>query len=572
MPVAFPHFKIRTVTTLDGLWDFAFLGDVDASALNPAALTYTDHIPVPAAFDTLPAYAGKRGIGVYHRTLAIAPGRRARLHFGAVSMACRILVDGQTLKEHRCGYSPFWLDLPASAAAERELIVITDNRYSLDRIPMHEEYFDFYQYGGILRDVTLHELPDTFIQSVAAIKTDFRTGRVDLRITLTGAPNGPLTLTTRIDTLPEQSHTVTATNNEVRLSLQIPSAQPWSPQTPKLYTLRVRLDSPSAPDDFITRIGLRTIETRGKEILLNGQPLRLVGYNRHEAHPQYGPALPYTQLVADLQYLRDLGCNFIRGCHYPQDQRFLDLCDELGFLVWEECLGWQQQERHFTNPRYLADHAAAVEEMITTSLNHPSVILWGFWNEAVTKDAPHARPAFEQVVAQIRKLDPTRLITYASMFPGMNVFDDLVDVISANMYPGWYGCAGNPAPLDSIAPTIRDVLAKVDQLPAGNKPFIIGEIGAEALYGWHDPHNDFFTEEYQAAYLSRAISEYLANPRLSGITLWHFSDARTYGGGYALGRPRAYNNKGTLDEYRRPKQAYYAIRGLLRGPEFASRF
>lgn len=567
MSYAFPHFEKRTVTLLDGLWDFAFFGDVDAASLDLGAIQLNDRLPVPSAFDAMPAYAGKRGIGVYRRRVCITPGRSARLHFGAVSIWSRVYVDGALLKEHNCGFSGFWVDLPASDSCERTIVVVTDNRYNFERTPLHEEFFDFYQWGGIIRNVTLHELPPVYIQNVLVSVTDFRAGTMDVSVKLGGQSAGEVALQTSIDGGAPQSHSVSVKNGKAALQLRVNNPQPWSPATPKLYTLRVV----AGQDDWITRFGLRSIETRNHEILLNGEPIRLVGYNRHESHPQYGPALPYTQLVADLQYLRDLGCNFIRGCHYPQDQRFLDLCDELGFLVWEESLGWGQADRQLTNPKFMADHAVVVEEMILTSFNHPSVIMWGFLNEART-DQAYVRPLFEQTVGQMRKLDPKRPITYASMLPDTDLHFDLADIISVNMYPGWYACNDKSKPLDSIEPFIRRVLQNLEKSPHGNKPFIISEIGVEALYGWHDQHNDFFSEDYQAEYLRRVVTEYLNNPKINGLAMWHFSDARTYGGGYAISRPRTFNNKGTLDEYRRPKQAYYTIRGLLRGPEYASRF
>jgi beta-glucuronidase len=269
-------------------------------------------------------------------------------------------------------------------------------------------------------------------------------------------------------------------------------------------------------------------------------------------------------MIADLQLLRDLGCNFIRGSHYPQDQRFLNLCDEFGFLVWEENLGWGQREKTFASEKFRSDHDTSLRAMVRASYNHPSVIIWGFLNEAGT-DAAYVRPAFEQTVATLRALDPTRLISYASMFAFTDRCFDLVDLIALNLYPGWYGCEGAEAPLELIGPHLQKCIEHIDTAGFGDKPAIVSEIGAEGLYGWHDAHDGFFTEEYQAAYLRRTCQAVLENPRWSGIALWHFSDVRTYGGGWSLKRPRAFNNKGTLDEYRRPKAAYKTVKAVFAG-------
>jgi len=293
--------------------------------------------------------------------------------------------------------------------------------------------------------------------------------------------------------------------------------------------------------------------------------VKLLGYNRHESHPQFGPALPYSQLLADLQLLRDLGCNFIRGCHYPQDQRFLDLCDELGFLVWEETLGWQQKEKHFLSLNYKTSHRMMVDEMVKASFNHPSVILWGFLNEGDSHTLA-AAPVYREASEQLRRLDPTRLITYASNHPKDDLCYDFADVISHNIYPGWYGDTEVEDRFSLILPAIRACLDHIDSHGQKSKPYILSEIGCEALYGWRDPMNGFFTEEFQAEYLRIVCEEVSRNPRINGLALWHFADARTYQGAYAMGRPRAFNNKGTLDEYRRPKKSYGVVKKIFGGP------
>lgn len=265
----------------------------------------------------------------------------------------------------------------------------------------------------------------------------------------------------------------------------------------------------------------------------------------------------------DLRHLRDLGCNFIRGSHYPQDQRFLDLCDELGFIVWEENLGWGQRERTLSNETFQDHHTETLRSMAHASFNHPCVVIWGFLNE-VGSDQAYARPVLKKTVNELRQLDPSRLISFASMYALTDICFDLVDVIAINIYPGWYGCEDVEDPLGLIVPHMRQCFEHLSTGALIDKPVIISEIGAEGLYGWHEPHNDFYTEEYQADYLRIACDEALSHPRCSGIAVWHFSDVRTYGTGRSIKRPRTFNNKGTLDEYRRPKLAYRAVRDVFK--------
>jgi beta-glucuronidase len=312
-----------------------------------------------------------------------------------------------------------------------------------------------------------------------------------------------------------------------------------------------------------TSFGLRTIKAEKGRILLNDEPIQLRGYNRHEWHPSGGPATSLQQMVADLQHLLSLGCNFVRGAHYPQDQRFLDLCDQYGILVWEENLGWQQREGALTDPLYHRHHREALEAMIRTSFNHPSVIMWGFLNEAES-DKPYSDTLFVESAELVRKLDGSRLLSFASDRPATDRHFSLVDVISINAYPGWYNCIDVDQPLNLVRPALRELFCSLDAKGWSEKPVIISEIGAEAIYGHHDQTGDFFSEEYQAELLALAIREAVENPRCSGIALWQFCDTRSFGGGRSLARPRTFNNKGTMDEYRRPKLAYGRVKELFR--------
>lgn len=558
MDKSFPRHQLRTVHCLDGLWQFAFLGARDAEELEINDVDWNDRMVVPAAFDAMPAYAGKRGLAAYRRTVSTSPGVALRLHFEAVSLWCRVLVDGEPVRDHACGFTGFWCEVAPSQQTEREIVVLVDNRFDFERVPLHEAFFDFYHWGGINRSAWCHEVPETFIETVQVRVENYQSGAITARLCIGGARPERLAVTTQMDAEAETQLEVSLQGEWLEIPLQIQTPRSWSLAAPHLHLLRVGIDG----DDMTVRFGLREIKTEQGQIWLNGEKIKLLGYNRHESHPQFGPALPAAQLLADLQLLRDLGCNFVRGSHYPQDQRFLDWCDEMGFLVWEECLGWGQRERQLTNANFIAAHEIAVEEMVAASFNHPCVVFWGFLNEAGT-DSEYARPIMERTVAQLRRLDASRLITYATMFGKTDLFLDLADVISINIYPGWYGCQDAEDPLALVVPEIRSFLEHFDAASFAEKPVLISEIGAEGLYGWHDALNGFFTEEYQAELLRLTCEEAVSNPRLAGVALWHFSDARTYTGGYALGRPRAFNNKGTLDEYRRPKLAYKAVRGVF---------
>jgi beta-glucuronidase len=345
---AYPHYHIRRMESLNEFWDFAFYPDLSMDALGPPEIGETERILVPGAFDVFPAWLGKRGTGVYSKRISVAPGTSAMLEFEAVSFACRVWVDGECLAEHFCGYSPFEVRLPVSQSRERMVIVQVENRFDFERIPMHEHHFDFRQYGGIIRPVWLHHLPEQPLEQVRVDVLDAKVGllRVSGRA---GAGQGVL-----VEIQEKKSLTEANADSEGHFSVDVCIAEPklWTPESPSLYHVRVSNEQ----DDVIHRIGLRSIETRGREVLLNGKPIRLWGYNRHEFHPNFGPSTPEAQQFSDIQLFKDCGCNFVRGSHYPQSQLFLDLCDELGLLVWEENLGWGQGARQVTNARFLAQH------------------------------------------------------------------------------------------------------------------------------------------------------------------------------------------------------------------------
>jgi len=295
-------------------------------------------------------------------------------------------------------------------------------------------------------------------------------------------------------------------------------------------------------------------------VLLNGTPVPLLGFNRHEAHPQFGHGLPDALMLADLYQLKDLGCNFVRGSHYPQDPRFLDLCDEMGIMVWNEAIGWQHTAEHLTDDAFLTAQKTCVREMVSASVNRASVIMWGILNESASNN-PTAKPAYEQLLGLLRELDPSRPLTFASNHPVDDVCFDLADIVSVNTYPGWYH-----GEIEDIPGLLDAIFARLAEMGQGDKPLIISEIGAGAIPGWRDWNETRWTEQYQVRLLDTVIRHlFETSDRACGLAIWQYCDLRTsQSARKALGRPRDFNNKGIVDEYRRPKLAYDTVRGLFR--------
>ncbi len=556
----FPLFPRRRTVNLDTVWDFKFLEATPFQEVDVASIDYDDHLPVPSAFDAFPAYNGKRGLGVYRCFVEVAPGTKSLLKIGAAAMYCRVFADGRRIGEHYSAYTPFECVVPVSDKPVRELVVVTCNRFDYKTYPLQEIFFDFYAYGGIFRHAELQILPEgNLIEWVGVDTLDCRTGRLKVTVESSGCA---ATLSVALDGIPHaEFRNVDFSGGRYEFELETKGLGCWSPGHPELHTLTVD----NGTDAQTVRFGIRQVKTEKGRILLNGKPVKLLGFCRHEAHPQYGPALPPQQPVADLQLLRDMGCNFVRGSHYPQDPRFLDLCDEFGFLVFEESMGWgQNAAKHFSDPSFVATQVKQTEEMIRAGYNHPSVILRGFLNEGES-DVEAARNCYETLIKLIREKDPFRLLTYACNHTKNDLFLDLLDVVSFNIYPGWYAHDWNDEkPLGEILPTIHAHIEKLKERGLEDKPFILAEIGAGAIYGWHDPICAHWSEEYQDEYLKTVCGEIVANDRIAGVALWQFCDCRTYRGGGALMRPRAFNNKGIVDEYRRPKTAYRSVREIFR--------
>jgi beta-glucuronidase len=485
----------------------------------------------------------------------VTPHIESVLKIGGAGMFCKVYVDGALIGMLSGTYAPFDLKVPASPQSRREIVVVTDNRYDFERCPLHENYHDFYNYGGLIRQVWLEELPANPLNRLFVITEDLATGMIRVKVEGAQVP-----LTYSIDGGPCQAADLTVLDNtKSEFTATVPNPTLWSPKAPNLHVITVD----SGTDSITVRFGLRQVRAEKGQILLNGSPLKLLGYCRHEAHPQFGPATPESLMVSDLQLLKGMGCNFVRGSHYQQDPRFLDLCDELGFVVFSESTGWGPDHKQLTDKNFITAQLEQTEAMVVTDFNHPSIILWGFLNEGAS-DAEFARECYTKLVELIRSLDATRLVTYASNRYLRDIFLDLVDVVSFNFYPGWYSPdRETDRPLGEILPRIRGDIEGLEKLGLSDKPFIISEIGAAALYGCRDPHQGFWTEDYQAELIRIVCQETIDNPRIAGLSLWQFSDIRTYQGSGLLVRPRGFNNKGSFDEYRRPKAAAAVVKAVF---------
>ena len=546
------HYVRKQMELTESLWEF-----------EPCAGNYAGQkfpVAVPGCWENHPLFADYRGEGIYRKTFQ-AQGN-VRIECKGVSHTATVYLDGHEIGHHYNAYTPFSVVVSDLEPGRHMLEIKADNRFHKDSA-LHVPN-DYMSYGGISRGVVVEELSDLYLEYVH-VKTyrENRQWHVQVKAAVNVLKIGQnededITIQGKIkDTAVEWKLADTAKKHyEFCTDLKINGIEEWSPETPVLYQVELQmLREDEVIDDLIERFGFREICVQGKYVLLNGKKLRIKGVCRHEDHPDYGCALPYQTIYNDLVLIRQMGANSIRTAHYPNDEIFLDLCDELGILVWEENHARGLEEDRMKHPLFEEQAEQVIREMIFYHYNHPSIFIWGILNECASETL-FGRSCYEKQFRLIREMDDSRPCTFASCKFFGDICFDLPDVISCNLYPRWY-----------VDKPVRDYLNEVYDwiVEDGNgkgKPFIVSEIGAGGLYGCHNAYHGKWTEEYQADALSEQVSECLKFSESMGVYIWQFCDVRVSSEWFA-GRPREMNNKGVVDEYRRPKAAYGRVKEIF---------
>lgn len=540
---------------LDGVWDFAFLGDVDAETVDPGQIVFRDVMPVPGCFDATPRYAGARGVAAYRTRVPVSGTGRLRWVVGAAHHRAKLFVQGRVACGHGGGFTRFHTDFDWTEPGEVELVALVDNRFDAQRSPLHLEKFDWYQYGGLCQGSELHELSLPFIERLEIATLKLEPCTIEVVVVYAGRPGTqavPLCVTFDGEVVLDEQVRLDAPRGQLARRIRLPgSPERWYPAEPRLHLVGVQLGS----DDQFERIGLRRVTTHGGRVCINGSPVSLRGVNRQQSHPAHGHALPPQVQIEDVQLLEWVGATFVRSGHYPPDPLFLDLCDERGLLVCVDAIGTQHGIEDLRHPQFIDAQLQHVDEMIDERINHPSVVLWGVLGDSASSE-PDARPTYKKLVRHVRERDPHRLVTFASNRHGSDCCLDLVDVVSINAYPGWrFGS------IEQVPEELDRILALYEE-EAEHRPLLLSEMGGGALYGHHDHARQRWSEEYQAALVTRLLSNTIARD-IAGVCLWQFCDTRASDRQQThLAHPRGYDNMGLFDEYRRPKLAATAVSAL----------
>ncbi len=477
--------------------------------------------------------------------------KHALLWFGAVNYDSHVYVNGKHVGHHIGGFTPFNYDVTnLLREGDNNVIVKVDNKRHAEDVPT--QIFDWWNYGGITRDVKLVKVPELYIEDYS-LQLEKANGKSDKTRTISFSAHlnkkeAGHKVTVSIPELKlEQTFTTDADGNvqSSTFNVQSKKLQLWSPETPKLYEVSLSVDASTIND----QIGFRTIETRDKQILLNGQPIFLRGISIHNEKPNGGGRANSVEDARTLlSWAKELGCNFVRLAHYPHHEEMVREAEKMGILVWSEIpvywtIAWK-------NPATFENAKRQLTDMILRDHNRANIIIWSIANET-----PHSaeRDDFLGRLAQYaRSIDATRLISMAmevtSASNYVNRLNDnmnkFVDVVSFNQYIGWYR-------------DVNDAPKMKWEIPY-NKPVIISEFGGGARYGYHGEKNQRWTEEFQENLYRENIAMLDKIEGLAGTTPWILKDFRS---------PRRvlpgiqdfYNRKGLYSDKGEKKKAFYVL-------------
>lgn len=447
------------------------------------------------------------GSMVYTRKFSYVKGEEEKvvLKIGAANYLCRVFLNGGYVGMHRGGSTPCFWDITDMLQENNRIIIVVDNTRRAEQVPT--ENTDWFNYGGVYRDIELIRLPGIYIRDFrAALVPDGSFGKIRLKAEL----SQPVSVSASVD-IPELGVTreIQIQNGTGEAVIEV-QPELWSPEHPKLYDVTVSC----LKDRVSDRIGFREIRVEQGEIYLNGAPIFLKGISCHEESVENGKAMTDEERLENLMLAKELGCNFMRIAHYPHSEKMAKLADEYGILLWEEIpVYWAIK---FEREKTYEDARNQLLEMITRDWNRASVIIWSVGNENADTDE---RLSFMSRLAECaHEADSTRLVSAACLVDSEKneIADRLItflDIIGINEYCGWYTPDFEKLPqlLENSSPT---------------KPVIITEFGADALAGHHGTVTDKGTEECQAYIYERQMETLEKIDYIKGMTPWILYDFR----------------------------------------------
>ena len=477
---------------------------------------------------------------------------RVFVHFGAANYQADVYLNGHKLGMHKGGFTPFNFEVTdLLQEAGNFLILKVDNTRKKDEVPTVNT--DWWNFGGLTRDVSLVEVPQTFVTDYFIQLEKGSDQNIVGYIQMDGAEKANRRVELRIPGLKIKKKYRSDDQGRIEIALKSKRIKYWSPENPQLYDVKIKSGSEEVHD----RIGFRTIETEGSNILLNGESIFLRGICIHEENPlRGGRANSLEDAKLFMSWVKELGCNYVRLAHYPHNEKMLRLADEMGILVWEEnpvywTISWENKQTYATAQQQLG-------EVISRDKNRAAVIIWSMANET-----PVSQPRMDFLMnlrEHALSMDDTRLISAALEMHGegedgltrkiSDPFAEYVDVLSFNQYIGWYD--GLPDKCDRINWAIEQ-----------DKPVVISEFGGGALQGFHGDSMTIWTEEFQEHLYKESIEMLSRIPQLRGTTPWILSDFHSPRR-VLPGIQDGWNRKGLIGSNGKKKKAFYIMQDFYK--------
>jgi beta-glucuronidase len=470
--------------------------------------------------------------------------KKYKLYFGAVNYEAHVYLNGKKLGIHKGGFTPFQFDVTGKLKSGENFVVVkADNKRFPDEIPTVNT--DWWNYGGITRDVLLAELPITHIVDYKVQLAKGNMNKIDGYVQISDGEKSQ-NVNIIIAELGIKQTVKTDTFGRVSFSIPVRNVIYWTPENPKLYNVEIE----GTTDKVADKIGFRTIETKGQDILLNGKSIFLRGISMHDENPLIpGRLRGQGDMRMLLQWAKEMNCNYVRLAHYPHSEEMVRLADEMGILVWAEVpvywtISWKNPDTYKNAEQQLSD-------LMIRDKNRSSVIVWSIGNETPISEP---RTIFmEKLAAKARSLDDTRLVAAALEIhrKGNDVvvedpLGEKLDLVSFNEYAGWYWS------------NTKDMLNYKFDIKF-NKPVVITEFGADALGGFHGDEETRWSEEYQDLLYKNQFKMLADIKGLRGMTPWILVDFRS---------PRRqhpyfqdfWNRKGLISETGKKKKAFWTLK------------
>ena len=565
--------RTRDLFELNGVWDFA--REMEKGDF-PGDFVAEKQVAVPSSYNDLFTEEEFRmwDKGVWYRRLFTLPrmlrNERIVLRFNSVSYRAEVFLNGKRLGDHETGYTPFEFDITEGVDFEREnvLCVRVENILSTDTVPMGNlnnspepgqfagQYpdtpFDFFPYAGIQRPVMVYTTARTgWLESL--LVTTKNSGEVDISGS-TGGAAAKVVLSCEGESVEAQVE-----GGAFQAGFTISDVKLWDVGQPNLYTVLVQvLDAGGGLlDEYTQRFGVRDVKVEGNRILLNGKPVYLQGFGRHEDFPVIGKGLNHSVNIRDHELLKWINANSYRTTHYPYSEELIQLCDEQGILVISEAPA-VSINFEFVTDRTLQAHLRVMRELIERDRNYPSVIMWSVANEATT-NREDSIPYFKQLSGLVRSMDATRPVTMITCKAEQDLVMEFFDVVGVNLYPGWYHLPGQ---IEEAKKDLKGTLEKM--YAAFRKPIMVTEFGADTIAGMHSLPAEQWSEDYQTELILGMIEVMRGLDYIVGEHIWNFADFRTAQNFVRVGG----NKKGAFTRDRQPKMVCHFLKKLWAEPRY----